>query len=81
MVSETYTLYHNPYSICSLMVRQTVAIRGQAKDKDSEIPITNVVVDIFKEEQFSEHFLCEINPLGQVEPLSYPSQSQRVHLF
>jgi hypothetical protein len=66
MAPTTATLYHNTYSICSIMVRQTVAIRGQAKNADSEIMITEQVVDIFNEEQFSEHFLCEINPLGQV---------------
>ncbi|KAL3446404.1 hypothetical protein BJX65DRAFT_279528 [Aspergillus insuetus] len=63
------TLYHHPYSICSIMVRQTIAIRGEAIDADSEAHITEQVVEIFKEEQFSEHFLTEINPLGQVPVL------------
>ncbi|KAJ5610599.1 hypothetical protein N7510_007318 [Penicillium lagena] len=52
------------------MVRQTIAIRGQPKDGYPDIPITEVIVDIFNEEQFSEHFLCEINALGQVPVLS-----------
>jgi hypothetical protein len=66
MSSPKFTLYHNPYSVCSIMVRQTIAIRGEAKSADLEVPITEQVVDIFNEEQLSEHFLCEINPLGQV---------------
>lgn len=66
MAPTTYTLYHNLFSICSIMVRQTIAICGQAKDAGSEIAVTEQVVDIFNQEQLSEHFLCEINRLGQV---------------
>lgn len=48
------------------MVRQTIAIRGFPQDASSEISIKEEVVDIFHEEQFSEQYLCEINPEGQV---------------
>jgi hypothetical protein len=48
------------------MVRYTAAIRGASKDTESEILIEEQSIDIFNEEQLSEHFLCEINPLGQV---------------
>lgn len=52
------------------MVRYTIALQGSAKDPASEIPIQEQVVDIFNEEQLSEHFLCKVNPKGQViEPL------------
>ena len=61
-----HILYHNYYSICSIMVRYTAAIRGAPKDPESEILIEEQAIDIFHEEQLSEHFLCEINPLGQV---------------
>jgi hypothetical protein len=37
------------------MVRQTIAIRGPAKDPDFEMLITEKVAAIFNEEQFSEH--------------------------
>ena len=66
MEPPTYTLYYNQYSICSIMVRYTLAVRGQALDKDSEIQIEEQPVEIFNEEQMTEHFLCDINPLGQV---------------
>jgi hypothetical protein len=65
-LSNLHTLYHNYFSICSIMVRYTVAIRGAPKDTESEILIEEQAVDIFHEEQLSEHFLCDINPLGQV---------------
>lgn len=63
---DVHTLYHNQFSVCSIMVRYTAAIRGVPKDTESEILIEEQAVDIFHEEQLSEHFLCEINPLGQV---------------
>ena len=53
------------------MVRQTIAIRGQAKDAESEIPINEELLDIFNREQLSEHFLCDVNPEGQVQRLSH----------
>src|SRR6266498_4599050 len=49
--SATHTLYHNHYSICSLMVRYTLALRGQPKDPASEVSVQEQVVDIFREEQ------------------------------
>ena len=48
------------------MVRLTVALRGQAKNAESEIPINEEILNIFNREQLSEHFLCDINPEGQV---------------
>ena len=66
MDSLAVTLYHNTYSICSIMVRQTLAIRGRPGENYPKLSIKEVVVDIFNEEQFSEHFLSDINALGQV---------------
>ena len=74
-------LYHYPYSICSIMVRQTIAIRGQAKDAESEIPINEKLLDIFKKEQLSEHFLCDVNPEGQVQRPSHSAEGQSVLLL
>lgn len=68
-LANHHILYHNYFSICSIMVRYTAAIRGAPKDVESKILIEEQVVDIFHEEQLSEHFLCEINPLGQVRCL------------
>lgn len=52
------------------MVRHTIAIRGQAKDAESEIPVNEELLNIFNKEQISEHFLCDVNPEGQVNRLS-----------
>jgi len=65
-VSMAFTLYHYPFSICSIMVRYTLALRGEAKDKESGIDVTERVVDITQGDQLSEDFLCNINGKGQV---------------
>ncbi|OQV10802.1 Glutathione S-transferase, domain-containing protein [Cladophialophora immunda] len=67
-----YTLYHNHGSICSRMVRYTFALRGPPKDDSCDIALEEKSIDIFNEEQLSEHFLCEINPHGQVPVLASP---------
>ncbi|KAF2105144.1 hypothetical protein NA57DRAFT_30050 [Rhizodiscina lignyota] len=64
-----YTLYYNRYSICSIMMRWLVDIRGQPKDEASRMDIGLKEINIFKEEQFSEWYLCEVNPNGQVPVL------------
>jgi hypothetical protein len=61
-----YTLYHNYYSICSIMMRYLVRIRGEPKDAVSKMNIELRNIDIFKEEQFSEEYLTKVNPNGQV---------------
>lgn len=58
------TLYHNPYSVCSIMVRYTLALRGPAKDNLPALEVEEKPVDIFNQEQLSEDFL-KINPYGQ----------------
>jgi hypothetical protein len=61
-----YVLYHHPYSICSIMVRYALALRGEPKAASDEMVVEERVVEIFKGEQLTEHFLCEVNPKGQV---------------
>lgn len=61
-----YILYHNRLSICSIMVRYTLAIRGIAKDTASEMVVEEREIDIFHEEQLEESYLCDVNPKGQV---------------
>ena len=65
-----YTLLHNPFSICSLMVRYAIAVRGEPKDESSAMSITEQVVDLFHSEQLKEEYLCEVNPKGQVREIS-----------
>ncbi|TEY74219.1 hypothetical protein BOTCAL_0075g00210 [Botryotinia calthae] len=64
MSSTTYILHHNLKSVCSIMVRYTLAVRGPPKA--FELKFEEQVVEIFHEEQLSEHFLCEVNSMGQV---------------
>lgn len=59
-------LYHSAYSICSLMVRYTLALRGNPKDEHSALDVREVSVDLFKGENLTEEFLCDINKYGQV---------------
>ena len=62
----SYTLYYNRFSICSIMVRWLVSIRGEPRDEASRMDITPKEIDIFNEEQLSEWYLCDVNPNGQV---------------
>lgn len=48
------------------MVRYTIALRGSPRDSKSDIHIHECPVDIFREDQLSEDFLCNINAKGQV---------------
>ena len=60
------------------MVRQTIAICGEPKDDKSSVQINEEIIDIFREEQLSEQFLCEVNPLGQVRPTMLTGRSDMI---
>ena len=67
---DPFILYYNPYSICSLMVLYTLAVTKA----ENELNLEKRVLDIYHEEQFTEHFLCDINDHAQVgclNPLLY----------
>ena len=64
--ASRYVLFYNPYSVCSLMVLYTLALKGNHKHAKDEINVQTKFVDIFNEEQLEEHFLCNINDHGQV---------------
>ena len=63
---ELYTLYHDYYSICSLQVRYTFALRGPSKDNASQIEMKEAELDLTTKGHLKEEYLCEINPAGQV---------------
>jgi glutathione S-transferase len=63
-------LYHHPYSICSIMVRYTLAIRGAPKDASAAIVVEEQEVDIYHGAQLKEQYLCEVNSKGQVPVLA-----------
>jgi hypothetical protein len=61
-----FVLWHNTYSICSIMVRYTIKLRGTPRSPASEMTFEEREVDIFHDEQLEESFFCEVNPKGQV---------------
>ena len=62
----THVLYHFHYSICSIMARYTYALRGSPTDPKDEIRIEEKSVALDKGEQNTQHYLCDINPAGEV---------------
>ena len=64
--SAPYVLYYHPYSVCSLMVLYTLALKGPAGNPRNEIDVDAKVLDIFGHKQLDEEFLCTINKYGQV---------------
>lgn len=60
-----YQLYYNPFSICSLMVLYTLALRGKPKTPELAVDPEEHFVDIYTGEQMTEEYL-EKNWKGQV---------------
>ena len=48
------------------MMRYLVRVKGEPRDEASRMTVLDKNVDIFKEEQFSEQYLTQVNPNGQV---------------
>ncbi|KAJ9608654.1 hypothetical protein H2200_006425 [Cladophialophora chaetospira] len=72
-MAERFTLFYNDYSICSIMVRFTIAVANQAQS--AHVIIDEQPVDIQHGGQLSEFYLCEVNPKGTV-PVLKGSKSQ-----
>ncbi|KAF2102972.1 hypothetical protein NA57DRAFT_63700 [Rhizodiscina lignyota] len=79
MEAASYTLHHHRYSICSIMVRYCIAIRGEPKSGMSEATFFEKEIDIFANEQLSEDFLCHVNPKGQVPAITTSSLDQPLY--
>jgi hypothetical protein len=62
-----HILYHFQYSIRSLFVRYTYALRGPAADPDLEIHFEEQHIDLRSPsfDQLAERFICDINPSGE----------------
>ena len=58
------TLYYNDYSICSIMVRYTIACCKQLRGPQFEL--SERPVDIQHAGQLAESYLCEVNAKGTV---------------
>lgn len=63
----THVLYHNYFSICSIMARYTYALRGEPKSANDDIRLEQKSIELPKGEQLTEHYLCDINPAGEVK--------------
>lgn len=66
---DTCLLYHNFYSLYSIMVRYTYALRGAPADPDAEIVLREEIRSIKAGELLTEHFLCNVNSHGEVPVL------------
>jgi hypothetical protein len=58
-----YILYQNPFSLCSLMVLYTIALRG---DPSTSLAALDIKQHLVKDESLTENYLRNINPKGQV---------------
>lgn len=66
MDRSEYKLYYNEFSICSIMVRYTWALRDHHLEGGANVSLNGIAVDLVRGEQLAEHFLCDVNPKGQV---------------
>ena len=67
ITEQPFMLYYGAHSICSIMVRMTYALRGPPKSGLADMQLVLQEVDIGNgNEQFTEHFLCDINKEGYV---------------
>ena len=77
-MADLFLLYYHPYSVCSIMVRYTLAVAGEARDGVAEMHVEEKMVDIFQYKQLEEQFLRGINPKGQVRRTS-PCRVATIH--
>lgn len=64
VLEDQHILYYNDYSVCSLMVRASIALCNGYTDK--RLNIDEQAVNIHLGDQNSEYYLCEVNPKGTV---------------
>lgn len=68
---STHILHHFQYSIRSLFVRYSYALRGPAAHPGTEIRLEEHHIDLRPPgfDQLEEKFICDINPSGEVPVL------------
>ena len=78
---STHILHHFQYSIRSLFVRYSYALRGPAIDPGSEIRLGEQHVDLRPPafDQLEEKFICDINPSGEVPVLVSKQSGSILH--
>lgn len=62
---ESFKLYHNLYSLCSLQVRYTIAIAGKQRKEFPQMHLEEVAVNLLNEGQLDEFFMTKVNRKGQ----------------
>lgn len=65
MAEDDLTLFYNDYSICSIMVRYTIAV-GRHCHQQNQVNIIERPIDIQHGGQLAEYYLCDVNPRGTV---------------
>lgn len=74
-------LYSYNYSLCSLMTRYMLAVRGTPGPGVAALNIDDTEIDIHHAfDQLDEWYLRDISPQGQVRLLSNPSSPNLTHL-
>jgi glutathione S-transferase len=73
---QSWILYHDWHSICSIMARYVYAIRGEPRADSAELQMTEQVCSLRAGEQLTEHFLCDINNNGEV-PVLVPANGEQ----
>lgn len=63
--AEPYTLYHNFWSSCSLMLRLSLFL-SQGPGSSEPVSFKETEIDIQHGGQIDEDFMCNVNPRGQV---------------
>lgn len=78
MTSQQHVLYYHPYSICSIMSRYALAIRGEPATPEEAITVKEQEIDIYASEQLTEEYLCIVNAKGQVPVLAPPAPASPI---
>jgi hypothetical protein len=65
--NDVYTLHYFPFSLYSLMVRFALVI-GRRLNPETAPNIEIKLVNLHREENFSEEYLTLVNSKGQVSP-------------
>ena len=66
-----YTLHYFPFSLYSLMSRFAFVL-GQALNPETAPRLEVKMVNLHREENYSERYLTQVNPKGQVSPRLVP---------
>jgi len=78
MASESFIYYWNRFSVCSLQVRYTIAVRGEPKDQEKSYSFSETEIDTLGAGTHLDEDFLKINPKGQVPVLGISSTGKNV---